>query len=56
MTEFEAKVAVVFAASRGIGKAVAARLARGGASVLVNYATNRAKGDEAVRAIEAAGG
>ena len=45
------KVAVVFAASRGIGRAVAERLGRDGAAVVVNYAANAAKAGEVVAAI-----
>jgi NAD(P)-dependent dehydrogenase (short-subunit alcohol dehydrogenase family) len=39
--KFKGKVAVVFAASRGIGRAVAERLGHDGAAVAVNYASNR---------------
>jgi 3-oxoacyl-[acyl-carrier protein] reductase len=54
--KFKGKVAVVFAASRGIGRAVAERLGHDGAAVAVNYASNRAKADEVVAALEEAGG
>jgi 3-oxoacyl-[acyl-carrier protein] reductase len=53
---FKGKVAVVFAASRGIGRAVAERLGREGAALVVNYASNQAKADEVVAAVQAAGG
>lgn len=56
MNRFTGKVAVVFAASRGIGRAVAERLGREGAAVVVNYASSRAKADEAVAAITGADG
>jgi len=45
MLEFQGKVALVTGSSRGIGKAVALDLARKGARVALNYATN----DEAAR-------
>jgi 3-oxoacyl-[acyl-carrier protein] reductase len=53
---FRGKVAVVFAASRGIGRAVAERLGREGAAVAVNYASNQAKADEVVVGVGASGG
>jgi len=50
------KVALVTGASRGIGRAIAVRLGRDGASVVVNYAGNHEAARETVAAIEAAGG
>ncbi len=49
------KAAVVTGASRGIGRAIAERLGRDGARVVVNYASNRASADEVVAAVRAAG-
>jgi 3-oxoacyl-[acyl-carrier protein] reductase len=48
--------AIITGASGGIGRAVAERLARDGFSVVLNYAGNAAKADEAASAITAAGG
>lgn len=53
---FEGKVAVVTGAARGIGRAIALRLATGGASVVVNYRSNAGAADEVVRLIVEGGG
>jgi len=50
------KVAVVTGGSRGIGAAIAKRLAADGASVVLTYASSPQKADEVVRDIESAGG
>ncbi|RIJ69455.1 SDR family oxidoreductase [Nakamurella silvestris] len=50
------RVAFVSGGSGGIGRAVAERLAADGTAVGVHYAGNKAKADETVAAITAAGG
>ena len=52
----EGKVAVVTGASRGIGRAIALRLAQEQAAVVINYNGSREKAEEVVQEIEAAGG
>ncbi|KAG9409716.1 hypothetical protein AC1031_020030 [Aphanomyces cochlioides] len=47
------KVALLTGASRGIGKAIALRLARDGASVILNYASNAAYAQTVVDEIQA---
>ena len=52
----EGKVALVTVGSRGIGRAIALKLAGEGAAVAINYAGNAKAAEEVKASIEAAGG
>jgi 3-oxoacyl-[acyl-carrier protein] reductase len=56
MSKLNGKVALVTGASRGIGRAIAIRLAQEGALVAVHYGKNRDAAEEVVREIERSGG
>jgi len=56
MGRLDGKVALVTGGSRGYGRAIAERLARDGAVVIVHFATNDQAAKATVAAIEAAGG
>jgi 3-oxoacyl-[acyl-carrier protein] reductase len=56
MSGLSGKVVIVTGASRGIGRATAERLARDGASVVINYAVSGEEAKAVVEAIEARGG
>lgn len=53
--QFSGKVALVTGGGRGIGKAIALRLAREGADVAINYFRNRAPAEETAREIKSLG-
>src|ERR1700710_2685542 len=56
MTTLSGKTALVTGASRGIGRATALALAKGGAQVLVHYGRGAAEAEAVVREIRDAGG
>ncbi len=56
MTALQGKVALVTGASRGIGRAIAEKLAQEGATVVVNYNQNANKAQEVLATIKANGG
>ena len=55
MPSLAGKIAIVTGASRGIGRAIAERLASDGASVVINYARSADEAQEVVKAIEEKG-
>lgn len=50
----EGKIAVVTGASRGIGKAIAVKLASKGATVVINYNGSRERAEEVKNEVESA--
>src|SRR6185295_516928 len=55
MSTFTGKVALVTGGTRGIGKAIALRLARDGAAVAINYSRNKEHADAALGELRALG-
>ena len=56
MAKLKEKVAVVTGASKGIGAGIAEKLGAEGASVVVNYASDKPGADGVVQRIQRAGG
>jgi 3-oxoacyl-[acyl-carrier protein] reductase len=56
MAKLDGRVAVVTGASRGIGRAIAIKLASLGARVVVNYRSNRTAAEDVLRVIHNLGG
>ncbi|MBA8879409.1 SDR family oxidoreductase [Phyllobacterium myrsinacearum] len=56
MTQVKKKIAIVTGASRGIGAAIAGRLASDGFTVVINYSGDAAPAEELAREIEETGG
>jgi 3-oxoacyl-[acyl-carrier protein] reductase len=53
--DFDGKTALVTGASRGIGRAIALRLARGGANVVINYNSRADAAEEVASGVREAG-
>lgn len=56
MGKLDGRTALITGASRGIGRAIAERMATEGASIAINYTSNRDAAETAAAAIEKAGG
>ncbi|MFE4829383.1 SDR family NAD(P)-dependent oxidoreductase [Streptomyces sp. NPDC056672] len=49
MTDLTGKTALITGSARGIGKAIALRYAQLGANIVINYSSNAANVDQALR-------
>jgi 3-oxoacyl-[acyl-carrier protein] reductase len=56
MRDLNDKVAIITGSSSGIGRAIATRLAKDGATVVINYSHSGDKAEAAVKEIEQQGG
>lgn len=56
MSSLTGRVAIVTGSSRGIGRGIAERLGRDGATVVVNYSGSKPEAEEVVTAIKSSGG
>jgi NAD(P)-dependent dehydrogenase (short-subunit alcohol dehydrogenase family) len=56
MSSLKGKLALITGSSRGIGRAIAQRLAADGAEIAVHYGSRKSDGDETVQAIRDGGG
>jgi 3-oxoacyl-[acyl-carrier protein] reductase len=56
MSALQGKVAIVTGSSRGIGRAIALRLAQDGAAVVINYTHRKEKADDVVVEIQSKAG
>lgn len=56
MTTLNGKVAIITGSSKGIGKAIATKLAKNGAAVIINYSHSADKANETVEEIKQQGG
>jgi 3-oxoacyl-[acyl-carrier protein] reductase len=55
MNDLSNKVAIITSSSRGIGSAIATRLAKDGATVVINYSHSGDKAEATVKEIEQQG-
>ncbi|GGJ77049.1 3-ketoacyl-ACP reductase [Streptomyces camponoticapitis] len=51
MTDLTGKTAVITGSARGIGKAIALRYAQLGANIVINYSSNAANGEQALKEV-----